>query len=617
MKAPVLLVASFTAVAAVAAARTDGMPAAAGPAVSSAVARAAASPHPRLFAAAAGFEALRARAASDEYVKLGAEKVRQLADRLLAERPVTREMEGRRLLHVSRRALYRINTLALAYRLYGDRRHLERAVAEMRAVCAFSDWNPAHFLDVGEMSLDVATGYDWLYDELDEPVRGEIAAGLRRHGLDASRIPDWWITAGNNWGQVCHAGVLAAALALAEERPDETARFVQRCVDNLPRSMKALAPNGNYPEGPGYWNYGVEFNFVALALLEGTLGSDFGLAALPGFRQTGAYPDLVTGPTGRTFNYADGGSGRETCPATWWFARRFGDRSILAYFERAAYRRYCIGPKAHGNRMFAYGLFFVERPPAELEIAHPLVWDGGGPVPIAVQRSSWTDPDAMFVGLKGGSPSANHGHMDGGSFILEAQGVRWALDLGAESYHQIERRGMTLWNMGQASQRWTIFRLGTSGHNTLMLDGCQQSVKGFGKVLAAKEGPPHSVELDLTSLYTNATKVVRLGEMAADGRSYVLTDRIEGLAARAPIRWTMFTAAAVAPEGDGLVLRQHGRDLRLTATGPGPVAWETAPADGPNEWDSPNRGITRISFVQPMPAAGAAEIKVSFRSGRN
>ena len=168
----------------------------------------------------------------------------------------------------------------------------------MRAVCAFEDWNPSHFLDVGEMSLAVAVGYDWLYADLDEATRKEIAAGLRRCGLDASLMKLWWIRAHNNWGQVCHAGILSAALALAEENPADAARYVQRCIDMLPISMKALAPNGCYPEGPGYWSYGMHFNVIAIALLEGTLGSDFGLASKPGFREAGYYPDLVTGPSG-------------------------------------------------------------------------------------------------------------------------------------------------------------------------------------------------------------------------------------------------------------------------------------------------------------------------------
>ena len=75
-------------------------------------------------------------------------------------------------------------------------------------------------------------------------------------------------------------------------------------VINLPRSMHAFDPRGCYPEGPGYWSYGTDFNVLAIALLEGVLKSDYGLTRLPGFAATAEYLDLVTGPSGMTFNYA-------------------------------------------------------------------------------------------------------------------------------------------------------------------------------------------------------------------------------------------------------------------------------------------------------------------------
>ena len=596
----------------------NGIPAKARPEVVRAVEAAASRQHPRLFADADGFAALKARLGKEELLTSGAEFVRSSADAILNTKPCERIKEGKRLLGVSRTALYRINTLALAYRLYGNKAHLDRAVAEMRAVCAFSDWNPSHFLDVGEMTLAVAIGYDWLYNDMPEDFRREIAAGLRRCGLDASRQPTWWIRAHNNWGQVCHAGILAGTLALAEENPAEAACFVQRCIDKLPLSMKALAPNGNYPEGPGYWNYGLEFNVAAMALLEGTLGSDFGLAEMPGFEETGEYLDLVTGPSGATFNYADGGPGRGTCYATWWFAKRFNRPDILPYFELAAYRRY-VAPRrssqrrSGGNRMFPLALFYVQDVPAGLKPKAPLVWDAKGPVPITIQRSSWDDESAMFVGLKGGSPSAPHGHMDGGSFVLESEKVRWAVDIGAEGYYKIESLGMNLWSSAQDSDRWKIFRLGTSSHNVPMIDGCQQWVKGSAKVKEVKrDGAASSVTLDLSSLYTNATSVIRRGAMAASGRSYTLRDTFAGVRPGGEIRWAMMTRAEPTVEGDKVTLRQNGKSITLVQRGAQKGAWAIGDGQGPNTWDSPNQGCRQLMFTVPAQPDGTADVCVEF-----
>lgn len=596
---------------------SNDLPDAARPEIAAAVARAAQKGHPRLFADADGFARVKARIGSDELVKLAAEHVRTVADALVPTTPSKRIKEGKRLLGVSRTALYRIATLAMAYRLYGNRTHLDRAVAEMRAVCAFEDWNPSHFLDVGEMSLAVAVGYDWLYGDLDEATRREIAAGLRRCGLDASQMKLWWIRAHNNWGQVCHAGILAAALALAEENPADAARYVQRAVDCLPISMKALAPNGSYPEGPGYWSYGMHFNVIAIALLESALGSDFGLASKPGFREAGYYPDIVTGPSGLTFNYADGGSGRGTHPALWWFAKRFKSPEVLRYRELDNFKAYAARRDKRilgkgGHRLFPFVLFWLETPEAGTSSRLPLVWDGQGPVPITIQRSSWNDDEALFVGLKGGSPSGPHGHMDGGSFVMDTKGVRWAVDLGAEGYYGIERRGMNLWSGAQDSDRWKIFRLSTWGHNVLMLDGCQQDVKGSAKVVRVRAEPPSEVALDLSTLYTNATEVLRDGKMSADGRSYVLHDVVRGFRPGGEVRWSMLTGAEAQVDGTAVVLKQKGQTMRLAQTGRDRGAWSVMPATGPNEWDSPNRGCSQLTFKVKADSTGEARLGVTF-----
>jgi hypothetical protein len=531
------------------------------------------------------------------------------------------DVSGKRLLDVSRTALFRISTLAMAYRLYGNAAHLSRAVEEMRAVCAFETWHPSHFLDVAEMSLAVAIGYDWLWEYMDGPTRAEIAAALRKYGLDASRENQSWITVVNNWGQVCHAGILAAALALAEEDPVGTAAFVQRCIERLPTPMAELAPNGNYPEGPGYWNYGMEFNVVAIALLEHAFGQSYGLVDKPGFQASGAYMDLVTGPTGATFNYADGSSGRGTTFATWWYAARFGRPDLLVYRELDMYLSYAAASQngKGTNRFFPLSLFWVRRPPQGLSPSAPLVWDSQGVVPIAIQRSSWNDDAALFVGLKGGSPSGNHGHMDGGSFILDAHRIRWAVDLGSESYSPIEANpaiGNALWTMSQDSKRWWIYRLNTWSHNVPMIDGCQQRVKGSAKVTEVKrDGAASVVTLDLSSLYTNATSVVRRGEMSASGRSYTLRDTFAGVRPGGKIRWAMMTRAEPTIEGDKVTLRQGGKTLTLVQCGAQKGVWSVGNGQGPNKWDSPNPGCRQLTFTVPASADGTADIAVRLVCG--
>lgn len=583
-----------------------------------AMASAAKSPHPRLFATAEDFAELRRRASSPGLTRQAADWVRASADLLLRTQPIRREKIGRRLLQVSRRALLRLTTLGMAWQLSGRPEHLNRAIAEINAACDFADWNPSHFLDVAEMTLALSIGYDWLYEGLDPETRQKVARTIRRMGLDAGRRYQWWVTTNNNWGQVCHAGLLAGALATAEVDPADSARFLQRAVACLPFSMRSLAPNGNYPEGPGYWTYGVEFNVVAIALMEKAFGTSFGLDSLPGFRETACYLDLVTGPSGDTFNYADGGSKRVAGMAAWWFAKHLQRPDLLSYFEHDAFtkliRQKKINPRKNGDRLLPLSLLWLQEMPEGTRPLAPLVWDSQGMTPITIQRSSWDNDKALFVGLKGGSPSANHGHMDGGAFVFESKGIRWGLDLGAENYNKIEQRGMNLWNMSQHSDRWKIFRLNALSHNILMLDACPQFVQGFAKVTQVKrgEGCESEVTMDLSSLYTNATSVIRSGKMNPEGTSYLLHDMVRGLRPGAPVRWSMMIRAAATTNGLSLQLTSGDKHLSITQCGKKTAPWEVRSGNGPNPWDGANKNARQIVFTIPADSEGSAEIIVRF-----
>ena len=82
-------------------------------------------------------------------------------------------------------------------------------------------------------------------------------------------------------------------------------------------------------------------------------------------------------------------------------------------------------------------------------------------------RSSWTDPEATWVAMKGRVPwgvgsDPGHPHDDLGSFVFEMCGERWADDLGAEGYDVPEYFDLQV-------ERWAIYRGSWAGHNVLTL----------------------------------------------------------------------------------------------------------------------------------------------------
>jgi len=581
--------------------------------------------HPRLFIDGDELARLSKKSDRSQLSRSLKNLVIKQADLLLDTSPIERRLTGRRLLGQSRRCLQRTILLATAYHLTGESKYVQRCEKEMLQAARFKDWNPNHFLDVAEMTLALAIGYDWLYNQLEEDARSEIRKAIVEKGviLPFETKHNGWVRSRNNWGQVCHGGLTGGALAVLEHEPELAAKTVHNALQNVTRSMAAFAPKGSYPEGPSYWSYGTTYNVLLIDMLESVLGSDFGLSKAPGFDKTGQYLSLVTGPSGYTFNYADGGAGRSPEPAVFWFAARY-DRPdwLMNEYELLSntIARAQESDRVRGvSRFLPLTLLWMEEKPEIKEIDIPLNWSSEGHVPITIHRSSWTDPNAVFVGLKAGSPSANHGQMDIGSFVLDADGVRWAIDLGAEGYHGIESRGMDLWNRSQDSDRWTIFRQRNHGHNTLVIDDQLQVAKNEGSIIAFSDDPdfPFSI-LDMSPVYEGQAASVQRGVALLPSKEILIRDELTGLEPNAKVRWGMITRAEPGDDGFASIeLRQGNESLRLIALSPPEsAAWQIINTSEPrNEWDSPNRGTCMVALEERAPSNGRLTFTVLITPG--
>ncbi|MBN2325809.1 MAG: heparinase II/III family protein [Candidatus Omnitrophica bacterium] len=581
--------------------------------------------HPRLLVSAGELEALRQTNDPDPLTQSLKDAIVHQADSLLDVSPIERKLQGRRLLGQSRLCVQRVIALSTAYHLTGDLKYVQRCEKEMIQAAKFEDWNPSHFLDVAEMTFALAIGYDWLYNQLEEDSRSIIRSAIVQKGviLPFETRHNGWVRSSNNWGQVCHGGLTAGALAVMEHEPELAAKTVHNALQNVTRSMAAFAPKGSYPEGPGYWSYGTTYNVLLIGVLESVLGSDFGLSKAPGFDETGQYLDLVTGPSGYTFNYADGGAGRGSEPAVFWFASRYNRPDWLIHeydlLSNTIARAKASNRASYGGRFFPFTLLWMKEKADAQEIRMPLHWSSLGHVPITIHRSSWTDPNAVFIGLKAGSPSANHGQMDTGSFVLDADGVRWALDLGAEGYHGIESRGMSLWDRSQNSDRWKIFRQQNFGHNTLVIDDQLQKAENAGVIVQFSDNPdfPHSI-VDLTPVYEGQAASVQRGVALLPSNEILIQDELAGLKPNAKVRWGMITRAKPgAADSPSLQLQQDGKSLRMTILSPKEsAAWRIIDISKPrNEWDSPNRGTCMAALEKTASADGKATFCVLMTPG--
>ena len=586
--------------------------------------------HPRLVVTAEEFERLRVGRATDPVLDAQLRMIEQQAEALLDQPLLERKVVGRRMLKVSRTALQRITTLALAYHTRGDERMADRAVAEMKNVVGYSDWNPSHFLDVSEMATAVALGYDWLYDQIDPPTRTLLREGLVRHAIGLA--PDqwgWdWRKKENNWNSVCYGGMVVAALAVAEDHPALAHHWLDSVQVHNPTTLVEYGPDGVYPEGPGYWTYGTVFQALMIDALRSAIGDDLGLAAAPGFVESGGFMAHALGPTGGAHNFADGSEDFKFRPVLFWIAQEAQRPEWLRYWQQDGWAR-AIGGQ---SRMQAFAPIWWARrgptPPQALPAAASRSWQGGGKNPVTYFREQWNDPKAMWLGVKGGRANLSHGHMDAGSFVFEADAVRWAVDLGGAHYHALESTGLNIWGRGQDSDRWKVFQYHNAAHNTLTVAGqpfqvtATATLSGYTPLVDGKDTPGR-VGVDLAPVLGGpVTSAQRTFAFVPGADRHVVVDDVLHAPPGTEVVWTMMTRAQVerASNTAGLVLRQDGQSLAITVgDGAEPRAagrWEIEPYRIPEGFyggELPE--VTQLRWRTQADASGRVGIRVTLRPG--
>ncbi|WP_161554716.1 heparinase II/III domain-containing protein [Ereboglobus luteus] len=587
--------------------------------------------HPRLLFTARDWAVFDRRArnrANDPQFDALLAQLEKNARAILGAPALERKLTGRRLLGVSREALRRVLTLAVAHRSTQNDAFLQRAEQEMLAAASFDDWNPSHFLDVAEMTAALALGYDWLHEKLSPETRAIVRRAIvekgLREGIDSKLRRNSWHRQENNWNQVCLGGLSLGALAVAEDEPALARDMLKAARAGIVNGLRPYAPDGVYPEGPGYWSYGTAYQVLLVAALESALGTDWDLCASPGFLASANTQLHLTGPTGKQFNFSDCGLQSFFDPILYWFSGKLNNPVLAAPPNLKSRERFLP--------LIALWWPDAGLAPPNTEPGLPLAWKGEGKNPVAVFRSSWTDPNALFLACKAGAANASHGHMDAGSFILEADGVRWAIDLGMQNYESLESKGMRIFGRTQDAQRWTVFRMNNFSHNTLTIDNQPHRVGGRSEflrfwrdgIIMASEDKSSGVEIDLSPVFAGQVGSVRREiSFQPKSRTVFIKDSIEGAAPGAEIRWAMVTKAQIQLSQDNsgghALLTQNGKQLRAWA---GNVDGEKrefeiipAGASVKNNYDAPNPG-TRILIVRAKASAGgSAVIAVELRAG--
>ena len=486
------------------------------------------------------------------------------SDAVLSQPVVTRKMIGRRLLGTSREALKRIFWLGYTYRTRGGETYARKAIDEMLAVSAFSDWNPAHFLDVGEMTMAAAIGYDWFYDQMTPRERKTVATAIIDKGLKPALNKDdaWFYNSEINWNPVCNAGMVYGALAVWEEDPDFCRSMLEKSLESNKLAYKAYE-GGGYPEGYNYWGYGTSFQIMLEEALTNVFRDRFlfvdedrkdsGIVRneIPDdFYASSDFIRFTSTPAGNCFSFSDSYRKASAQYMQAWMASRVGDPTLLdpeiRIMENTGYKRLC---EERLFPMFLISLVFR-------------AWSGGGGIPfehyyqcggttpIFVYRSGWKSQVDDYLGVKGGLTMSSHSHCDQGSFYFESDGVAWATDLGMQDYNSLESAGVDLWDMTQDSERWEVFRIGPFSHNILTVNGHTPKVNH--PVAIQKTWTPArpswdwedriGAVLDLTDIYAEDLDSCKRA-VYLRGEDLNILDLVQAGDSACTIRWAMCTEA--------------------------------------------------------------------------
>jgi hypothetical protein len=520
---------------------------------------------PRLVLNAATEKNLRSKLKTDPVIQNIYNAIQLNAIEIQKEPLLERIVTGRRLLSVSREMLYRMNMLGMVYRIDKDPEVLQRINDEVVAVCNFSDWNPSHYLDVAEMSMAVAIALDWTAGKLPKSTIELAQNALIEKGIK----PSWpengndpgWVYGTNNWNQVCNGGMIAASIAIAEKDPELAAKTIGRALDGLPHSLAEYMPDGVYPEGSTYWSYGTSFSVTTAAMLESAFGTDFGHFNYPGFKESAVFRVLSIAPSGWYYNFADCGdqrSGQGDITLAW-FATKTGNSS---FFEK---ERFLMPVVEMGklSRLSGAALVWLAQYEEKGEEKIPTAWKGEGSNPIVVFTGGENNTHTYYFGGKGGRGMVNHGNMDGGSFVFELNGVRWSIDPGNQSYHELESAGFDLWGRCQTCERWTLLTKNNYGHSTLTVNDSLHRTEGLVTLANFKQDDAPEATFDMSETLKGQVKSAFRRFIKDSPTSVVIEDEIELSENTKMITWHMMTTANVELVEGGAVLRQDGQTLKL------------------------------------------------------
>ncbi len=378
------------------------------------------------------------------------------------------------LLQRARKMQTRVISLLTRWKRDGDDRDRAAVIEHVEEMDCWECWswiamragdtrNEAIFdLSYGENSATLALAYDLLFDTLDARRRAwfhDVAArrSLRPFLVRASREPvSWWLDhPSSNWNTVCAGGAGMLATAMAEDLP-EAPEVIERVERSFDPYMKSLdTTDGGWPEGIGYWNYGMRYAFMYLLSRERATGRPHPLMESPAVPRTLRFP-LDFCPNGVACSFGDV-NGWTPLPFHYAAAERLGCEDVLAALDHhlAGQDRIPGGWAAPAELL----LMHPRREPADeaesrdvARIYHGIDW--------ALLADRMPSP-GLYASIRGGSTKVPHAHLDLLSFHCVAGDEAMIVSQAPRGYL----------DSTFSARRWDLYGMAPDSKNGILING--------------------------------------------------------------------------------------------------------------------------------------------------
>lgn len=567
--------------------------------------------HPRIIANKSDFDRIKLLIKTDSDAINWFNTLKKQTD-IILKQPVVKYQRPDGLRLVTTSTDY-IEQLSFMYRITGDKKYADRAWKELQNICVnYPNWNDkGQFLDTAAIASGAAIGYDWLYDYLNVNQRKIVENAISKKALNIS-LPyyvnnnSFFTDDAKNWNIVCNSGMILAALSVYD-KANNSDKIIQYGLRSIQNSLTNYYTDGGGLEGASYWTFATEYLMNLQSSLDTSLHYKNYFNSVLNLEQMDNYQKYIIGNEG-DFNYSDSSGKWISSYFNLWFAKQL---------NRGDLTEYCKLYRTKFSDISIYDLIWYD--PNLYKTTHSNNTNLDKyfeSTQLVTMRSMFNNDFSTFLGFKGGLAGQVHGDLDIGTFVYEALGVRWAIDLGAENYG-VKGYFDNIVN----GNRWNYYRKRAEGHNTLVIGSSKhedQVVGSESKIiksnLNAKE--PYSV-LDMTPAYQDkALNVQREVRLLNNRKDLLITDSFV-LKREQDVTWQMHTQAdtAIVDGGKGVILTQDNKKVYLKLLSTGNIKFQVVKAEPSSTSPNPsgqtkNSGVNKI-IVKTKSKIGSIKVQMT------